>query len=94
MSDLNILYLEQTCGSLPAQYFKRRRGLANGFVFAGGGIGGGVWSLSISSLIDRVGIPWTFRILGLITLTMTIPAAMLLKERARRAPATVEWSVS
>lgn len=80
-----------TCGSLPAQYFKRRRGLANGFVFAGGGIGGGVWSLSISSLIVRVGIPWTFRILGLITLTMTMPAAMLLKERARRAPATVEW---
>ncbi|ETW79330.1 MFS monocarboxylate transporter [Heterobasidion irregulare TC 32-1] len=80
-----------TCGSLPAQYFKRRRGLANGFVFAGGGIGGGVWSLSISSLIDRVGIPWTFRILGLITLTTTMPAAMLLKERVRRAPATVEW---
>ncbi|KAI0319532.1 major facilitator superfamily domain-containing protein [Amylostereum chailletii] len=80
-----------TCSALPAQYFLRRRGLANGFVYAGGGIGGGVWTLAINALIDRVGVPWTFLILGFITLAMTLPAAMLLKERTRRAPARIEW---
>ncbi|KAI0067297.1 MFS general substrate transporter [Artomyces pyxidatus] len=79
--------------ALPAQYFSRRRGLANGSVFAGGGIGGGVWSLSINALIDRVGIPWTFRILGLVTMATTMPAALLLKERTRRASAQVDWQL-
>ncbi|KAI0067283.1 MFS general substrate transporter [Artomyces pyxidatus] len=81
------------CGSLPSQYFKRRRGLANGVVFAGGGLGGSVWALSINALIDRVGIPWTFRILGFITLAVTMPTAMLLKERTRRASASLEWGL-
>ncbi|KAI0052251.1 MFS general substrate transporter [Auriscalpium vulgare] len=79
------------CSSLPAQYFDRRRGLANGFVFAGGGIGGGIWSMSINSLIDRVGIPWTFRILGFLTWSLTLPASMVLRERTRRASAHIDW---
>ena len=81
----------QTCGSLPAQFFKRRRGLANGLVFAGGGLGGFVLSISMDNLLNRVGVAWTFRILGCITLGVTLPAAMLLKERTHRSSATVEW---
>lgn len=81
----------QSCGSLPAQYFKRRRGLANGFVFAGGGLGGFVLSITMDSLLNTFGIAWTFRILGFITLAATLPVCMLLKERTRRSAATVEW---
>ncbi|KAF8270315.1 major facilitator superfamily domain-containing protein [Lactarius quietus] len=81
------------CSSLPSQYFKRRRGLANGLVFAGNGLGGGVISITLNSLIDRVGISWAFRILGLSTWVVAIPAALLLKERMRRSAVTVEWSV-
>lgn len=86
-----MLIYTQACGSLPAQYFKKRRGLANGFVFAGGGIGGFVWSMSMDGLLRRVGTAWTFRILGFITLAVTLPAAMLLKERTRRPAAHIEW---
>jgi len=50
-----------------------------------------VLSISMDSLLNRAGIAWTFRILGFITLSVTLPAAMLLKERTRRASATVEW---
>jgi predicted MFS family arabinose efflux permease len=62
-------------------------------VFAGGGLGGFVLSISMDSLLTRVGIAWTFRILGFVTLGVTLPAAMLLKERARRPSATVEWAL-
>lgn len=78
---------------MPSQYFTKRRGLANGFVFAGGGIGGCVLSISMDSLINRVGIAWTFRILGFITLAVTIPAAMLLKERTVRSRTSVDWGL-
>ncbi|KAI9433967.1 major facilitator superfamily domain-containing protein [Lactarius indigo] len=81
------------CSSLPSQYFKRRRGVANGLVFAGNGLGGGVISISLNSLIDRVGIAWAFRILGLSTWVVAIPAALLLKERTRRSTVAVEWGL-
>ncbi|VDC02725.1 unnamed protein product [Peniophora sp. CBMAI 1063] len=78
------------CSALPAQYFLRRRGLANGFVYAGGGIGGAVWSVSLDKMIAKIGIPWAFRVLGLIALALCIPAAMLLRERTRRASPSLE----
>jgi len=81
------------CSSLPSQYFKRRLGIANGLVFAGNGLGGGVISITLNSLIDRVGISWAFRILGLSTWVVAIPAALLLKERMRRSAVTVEWGL-
>ncbi|KZP11025.1 MFS general substrate transporter [Athelia psychrophila] len=81
------------CGSLPGQYFKARRGLANGCVFAGGGLGGFVLSFTMDALLRRVDVAWTFRILGVITLAVTLPAAMLLKERTVRPIATVDWTL-
>ena len=55
-------------GSLPAQYFNRKRGLANGIVFACGGLGGAVISFLLDGLIQAMGTAWTFRVLGFITL--------------------------
>ena len=80
----------QTCSALPAQYFLRRRGLANGFVYAGGGIGGAVWSLFLDKMIAKIGIAWAFRSLGFIVLGLGVPAAMLLRERTRRASPSLE----
>ncbi|KAI0303384.1 major facilitator superfamily domain-containing protein [Multifurca ochricompacta] len=81
------------CSSLPSQYFKRRRGIANGLVFAGNGLGGGVITITLNSLIDRVGISWAFKILGLSTWFITIPASLLLRERMRRSAVAFEWGL-
>ncbi|EJT71754.1 hypothetical protein GGTG_11008 [Gaeumannomyces tritici R3-111a-1] len=70
-----------SCGVVPAQYFSRKRGLANGIVYSGGGIGGAVISLGLDSLLQRVGPAWTFRILGLAVLSTGLPAAWFIKER-------------
>jgi hypothetical protein len=48
-------------------------------------------SISMDGLLNHVGILWTFRILGFITLGVTLPAAMLLKEWTHWFSATVEW---
>ena len=66
----------------PAQYFSRKRGLANGIVYASGGLGGTVISFAMDGLIARLGPAWTFRIIGFMTLGTGLPAAWLIKERA------------
>lgn len=76
----------------PAQYFKAKRGIANGIVYAGGGLGGTVLSFILDALIKNVGIPWTFRILGFMIIGTGLPAAWLIKERAAIVRAKkIEW---
>ncbi|KAI1266060.1 major facilitator superfamily domain-containing protein [Xylariaceae sp. FL1019] len=80
--------------STPAQYFSKKRGLANGVVFAGGGFGGAVLSIVLDPLIRSVGLPWAFRTTGLATLATGLPAAWFLKERTTvRRGGFVEWSL-
>ncbi|KAI0447866.1 major facilitator superfamily transporter [Xylaria telfairii] len=82
----------QVTSSTPAQYFSKKRGLANGVVFAGGGLGGAVLSLVLDPLIRKAGPAWAFRVLGLGTLATGLPAAWFLKERtAVRRGGFVEW---
>jgi MFS family permease len=74
------------------QWFFRKRGLANGIVFAGGGLGGAVISFAMNSLIQRFGVPWTFRVIGFLQLATGLPAAYLLQERNPTQRTTfVDW---
>lgn len=80
------------CSVTPAQYFKKRRGLANGLVFAGGGLGGAVITIVEGLLIQRSGPAWTYRIMGFATLATGVPAAFLIKERSAVAVVgSIEW---
>lgn len=81
-----------TVSVTPAQYFSRKRGLANGIVFAGGGLGGAVTSFALQALIQRIGPQWTYRILGGFTLLTGLPAAWLVKERVPpRTAGFIDW---
>lgn len=66
--------------ALPSQYFSRKKGLATGIVYAGGGLGGAVLAPGIDALLGRVGVAWTFRIMGVIVLATGLPMAYLIKE--------------
>ena len=68
--------------SLPIQWFSSKLGTVNGLIKLGGGLGASIWAVVVQALIDKVGIPWTFRVLGLVTLATGIPAALLIRERA------------
>lgn len=76
----------------PAQYFSKKRGLANGIVFAGGGLGGAIMSFALDAIIQRLGTAWAYRILGLVTLLTGLPAAWLVKERSPvKTAGFIEW---
>jgi hypothetical protein len=57
-----------------------------GAVYAGGGIGGAVFSLGSGALLSKLGVSLTFRILGCIFFAMTMPCALMLKGRAPKQP--------
>lgn len=85
-------FLVKVVSVTPAQYFSKKRGLANGIVYAGGGLGGTAISFAMDSLIQKLGPGWTFRIIGLMTLITGLPAAWLIKERAPIIrPTFIEW---
>ncbi|KAI5458015.1 major facilitator superfamily transporter [Mariannaea sp. PMI_226] len=83
-----------TVSVTPAQYFSRRRGLANGIVYAGGGLGGAVTSYGLEALIQHFGATWAYRILGIATLVTGLPAAWFIRERTPiRTSGMVEWGL-
>ncbi len=69
------------CNTLPVQWFNSRLGTANGLVKLGGGLGATIMAVVVQALIERVGIPWTFRIFAFVSLASGIPAALLVRER-------------
>ncbi|CEI61492.1 hypothetical protein FVEN_g9415 [Fusarium venenatum] len=79
---------------VPAQYFMKRRGIANGIVYAGGGFGGAIMSIVTDSLIKKFSVEWAFRITGLLIAVTGLPAAYLIKERTPLARSgIVDWTL-
>ena len=69
------------CYNLPMQWFSSKLGTANGLVKLGGGLGATTMAILVQALIDKVSIPWTFRILGFVSLASGVPAALLVSIR-------------
>ncbi|KDE08182.1 hypothetical protein MVLG_01661 [Microbotryum lychnidis-dioicae p1A1 Lamole] len=64
--------------TLPSSYFQKRRNMATGLTYAGGGIGGAGFSLLSSVLLRRWGVAWSLRCLSLVYLCITLPASYLI----------------
>ncbi|KAI1181215.1 MFS general substrate transporter [Nemania sp. FL0916] len=79
----------------PAQYFKKRRGLANGAVYAAAGLGGTGIAFLMDAINQKLGVEWTFRIVGISMLVTGLPMAFLVKDRIRVSPSKewVEWQL-
>lgn len=63
-------------------------------MFAGGGIGGAVISLSMSAIVQRLGVAWAFRLMGLVTWVFGFLAAWFIRERTpAKTSIFVEWYI-
>ena len=69
-------------GILP-QWFSKKRSLANGIGSAGSGLGGMMYSLATNAMIDRLGVGWAFRILGIVSASVNIVCALLMRDRMK-----------
>ena len=67
--------------SVPPQWFTKRRSFANSIAASGSGFGGLCYSLSTNAMIARFGLPWTFRILGIICFVVNGAVAFFIRDR-------------
>lgn len=81
-------FLYTMANNLPVQWFSDHLGTANGLTKLGGGVGATVMTVILQAIIDRFGVAWSFRAMGLISLVTGVPAALLIKERAPNMGAT------
>ncbi|KAG9185912.1 hypothetical protein G6011_07243 [Alternaria panax] len=78
------------------EYFPQRSGLAQGVMFACGGLGGMVWVFVLTALLESVGIRWTLGVLSILSFViLSISSALALPPRKfeRRSTEIVSWKV-
>ncbi|KAG2213129.1 hypothetical protein INT47_011278 [Mucor saturninus] len=63
------------------QWFTTRRGTAMGISSAGSGFGGLALSPMVSSLVEKYGLAWTYRIVGLMAFGICMIASCLIRTR-------------
>ncbi|KAK4515542.1 uncharacterized protein ATC70_010492 [Mucor velutinosus] len=63
------------------QWFTTRRGTAMGISSAGSGFGGLALSPMVTSLVEKYGLPWAYRIVGLMAFGICIIASLLIRTR-------------
>ncbi|KAI0423756.1 major facilitator superfamily domain-containing protein [Xylaria sp. FL1042] len=66
---------------VPAQWFHKKRSLANGWTAAGSGFGGLTYSLATNAMIERIGLAWTFRTLAIICFVVNGIASFFIRDR-------------
>lgn len=66
-----------------AQWFTKRRSVANAIAAAGSGLGGLMYSLIAQRCIEKLGLPWAFRVLGICACVVNLIASTLLRDRNR-----------
>jgi len=80
-----------TASQLLPPWFTKNRSLAVGLATSGTGIGGLIYSLAAHSILQSLGIEWTWRILAFCSLAGNGVAALLMREWGGRSHATEEF---
>ncbi|KAI1152362.1 major facilitator superfamily transporter [Nemania diffusa] len=70
-----------TSAPVPAQWFQKKRSLANGCVASGSGFGGLIYSLATNAMIQNIGLAWTFRSLAIICFVVNGVACLFIRDR-------------
>ncbi|SPO05577.1 related to protein MCH2 (monocarboxylate permease homolog) [Cephalotrichum gorgonifer] len=64
-----------------SQWFSRKRTIANGISSAGSGLGGMLFSWGTAAMIRRIGLRWTLRGTGIVTLAANLIATVFIRDR-------------
>ena len=67
-------------GIIP-QWFSKKRSFATGIGTAGSGLGGLIYSLAAGAMIQSIGLPWAFRVLGILSFAVNTVCAFLIRDR-------------
>jgi MFS family permease len=75
-----------TVGLVP-QWFTKKRSFANSIAAGGSGIGGLTYSLATNAMISSIGLPWAFRVLGILAFVVNGFCAIIVRDRNQQVGA-------
>lgn len=78
---LGLGFIWQPSAGIVSQWFLKRRSLAQGISSAGSGFIGLIYSLSIIPMIDRLGLSWSLRIIGISSFFALLVTTYLIRDR-------------
>ncbi|KAH7268103.1 major facilitator superfamily domain-containing protein [Fusarium solani] len=64
------------------QWFSTHRSLATSISASGSGLGGLIYSVASGAMIQKLGVPWTLRVLGIVAFVVNTFCACLVKDRS------------
>lgn len=64
-------------------YFSSKIGLVTGIAASGSSFGGVIYPIVLYQLVDKIGFPWSVRVIGFICLATLIPPVLLLRQRVK-----------
>lgn len=67
-------------------WFSKKRGMAMGIMVTGSSLGGVVFPIMISRMVDSVGYPWTIRTAAFIILALQVIAISTVRSRTKPVP--------
>ena len=67
--------------AITSQWFEKKRSLANAIVSSGTGFGALIYSLATQSMIQTIGLRWSFRILAIVCFVVNTIASLLMRDR-------------
>ena len=82
------------CASIMPTYFSTKLGLAMGLASSGSSLGGVIYPIVLSRLVDRLGFPWAVRVIGFLVFgTLAIPISIMkMRFKAPKARALLDYS--
>lgn len=86
-SDISIKLEDQLTLVKPAAlaciggWFDKKRGAAYGIAVTGGSVGGVIFPVMVSRLIDKIGFPWMMRVCAFLILVLLVVATLAVKVR-------------
>lgn len=81
LSGLSIAMVFVPANSLLPQWFLHKRGIANGVFTSGAGMGSIIFNLSVQAMVDKIGMQWAQRYVGILCCVMLLICAIFVKER-------------
>jgi MFS family permease len=86
-----VAFLQFPAFAAVAQYFDKKRAAAMGIVASGSSIGGVIFPIVLSKLLNgsNIGFGWSMRIIGFIILPFMLVACVLIKPRVQPRKTTI-----
>lgn len=81
MVGIGVGFLYVSTVPVISQWFKKKRSFALGITAGGSGLGGLIFSSSISPMIEKISLGWALRIQGIICLVTLFLASAIVRDR-------------